>query len=102
MSHWKIAAAQYEPLHTSVTEHVAHHLQFIQAAAQCQCELLVFPSLSLLGCVDEHDALPAPPDEALLEPLAHAAVTYRMTIIAGLPVEHNNRFVKGIALFSPG
>ena len=25
MSHWKIAAAQYEPLHTSVTEHVAHH-----------------------------------------------------------------------------
>lgn len=68
MSHWKIAAAQYEPLHTSVTEHVAHHLQFIQAAAQCQCELLVFPSLSLLGCVDEHDALPAPPDEALLEP----------------------------------
>lgn len=42
MSYWKIAAAQYEPLHTSVTEHVAHHLQFIHAAAQCQCELLVF------------------------------------------------------------
>lgn len=102
MSYWKIAAAQYEPLHTSVTEHVAHHLQFIHAAAQCQCELLVFPSLSLLGCVDENDALPAPPDEALLEPLAHAAATYRMTIIAGLSVEHNNRFVKGIALFSPG
>ena len=59
MSHWKIAAAQYEPLKTSVTEHVAHHLQFIQAAAQCQCELLVFPSLSLMGCVDENDALPA-------------------------------------------
>jgi hypothetical protein len=54
-----------------------------------------------LGCVDENDALPAPPDEALLEPLAHAAVTYRMTIISGLSVEHNNRFVKGIALFSP-
>ena len=75
MSYWKIAAAQYEPLHTSVTEHVSHHLQFIHAAAQCQCELLVFPSLSLLGCVDENDALPAPPDEALLEPLAHAAAT---------------------------
>lgn len=102
MSHWKIAAAQYEPLHASVTENVAHHLQFIQAAAQCQCELLVFPALSLLGCVDENESLPAPPDEALLEPLAHAAATYRMTIIAGLPVEHNNRFVKGIALFSPG
>lgn len=101
MSHWKIAAAQYEPLKKSLTEHVAHHLQFIQAAARCQCELLVFPSLSLLGCVDESDALPAPPDDIFLQPLAHAAATYRMTIIAGLPVEHNNRFVKGIAIFSP-
>ena len=102
MSHWKIAAAQYEPLQTTLTEHVAHHLQFIRAAAKCQCELLVFPSLSLLGCVDGDDFLPAPPDEALLQPLAHAAASYRMTIIAGLPVEHNNQFVKGIALFSPG
>lgn len=101
MSHWKIAAAQYEPLQTSLTEHVAHHLQFIRAAAKCQCELLVFPSLSLLGCMDESDELPAPPDESLLQPLAHAAVAYRMTIIVGLPVEHNERFVKGMALFSP-
>ncbi|QBX80235.1 carbon-nitrogen hydrolase family protein [Citrobacter tructae] len=101
MSHWKIAAAQYEPLQSSLTEHVAHHLQFIRAAAKCQCELLVFPSLSLLGCIDERDELPAPPDESLLQPLAHAAVTYRMTIIVGLPVEHKERFVKGIALFSP-
>ncbi|HGY3717221.1 carbon-nitrogen hydrolase family protein [Citrobacter sp. Res13-Sevr-PEB04-36] len=101
MSHWKIAAAQYEPLQTSLTEHVAHHLQFIRAAAKCQCELLVFPSLSLLGCIDESDELPAPPDESLLLPLAHAAATYCMTIIVGLPVEHNERFVKGMALFSP-
>lgn len=101
MSHWKIAAAQYEPLQTSLTEHVAHHLQFIRAAAKCQCELLVFPSLSLFGCMDESDELPAPPDESLLQPLAHAAATYRMTIIVGLPVEHNERFVKGMALFSP-
>ncbi|TKV25030.1 carbon-nitrogen hydrolase family protein, partial [Citrobacter sp. TBCS-14] len=27
MSHWKIAAAQYEPLQRSLSEHVAHHLQ---------------------------------------------------------------------------
>ena len=101
MSHWKIAAAQYEPLQRSLSEHVAHHLQFIQEAAKCQCELLVFPSLSLLGCVDEDDALPAPPNEELLQPLAHAAATHHMTIIAGLSVEHHDRFVKGIAIFSP-
>lgn len=100
MSHWKIAAAQFEPLQKSLTEHVARHLQFIRAAAKYQCELLVFPSLSLLGC-PEGEPLPAPPDEAFLQPLAHAAATYRMTIIAGLPVEYNNRFVKGMALFSP-
>ena len=47
MSHWKIAAAQYEPPRATLAEHVAHHLQFVEIAASQQCELLVFPSLSL-------------------------------------------------------
>lgn len=68
MSRWKIAAAQYEPLKTSVREHIIHHLKFIDAAARQQCELLVFPSLSLLGCVDGSQSLPAPPDISLLKP----------------------------------
>lgn len=103
MSRWKIAAAQYEPLKTSVREHITHHLNFIDAAARQQCELLVFPALSLLGCMDESQCLPAPPDIdiSLLQPLSQAAHAHRMTIIAGLPVEHNNRFVKGIAVFAP-
>lgn len=50
MSFWKVAAAQYEPRKTSLTEQVAHHLEFVRAAARQQCQLLVFPSLSLLGC----------------------------------------------------
>ena len=103
MSRWKIAAAQYEPLKTSVRGHIAHHLNFIDAAARQQCELLVFPALSLLVCMDESQCLPAPPDIdiSLLQPLSQAAHAHRMTIIAGLPVEHNNRFVKGIAVFAP-
>lgn len=101
MSRWKIAAAQYEPLKTSVREHIVHHLKFIDAAARQQCELLVFPSLSLLGCVDGSQSLPAPPNISLLKPLSQAAHAHRMTIIAGLPVKHNNRFVKGIAVFTP-
>ena len=28
MSFWKVAAAQYEPRKTSLTEQVAHHLEF--------------------------------------------------------------------------
>lgn len=101
MSRWKIAAAQYEPLKTSISEHVAHHLSFIEAAARQKCGLLVFPSLSLLGCSDDHQSLPAPPDPDLLLPLSHAAAIHRMMIIAGLSVEHNNRIVKGIAVFAP-
>ncbi|POT59325.1 carbon-nitrogen hydrolase family protein [Citrobacter amalonaticus] len=101
MSHWKIAAAQYEPLNATPAEHVANHLQFIEVAASQECELLVFPSLSLMGCGDLKRSLPAPPDESLLQPLAYAAASCRMTIIAGLPVEHNNRFVRGIAVCAP-
>lgn len=32
MSFWKVAAAQYEPRKTSLTEQVAHHLEFVRAA----------------------------------------------------------------------
>ena len=49
MTYRKVAAAQYEPRNASLTEQVAHHLEFVRAAARQQCELLVFPSLSLLG-----------------------------------------------------
>ncbi|MFX9188912.1 carbon-nitrogen hydrolase family protein, partial [Acinetobacter baumannii] len=96
-----IAAAQYAPLNASPAEHVAHHLDYIELAARQQCEMLVFPSLSLLGCDERNKPLPAPPDEALLQPLTHAADTHHMTIIVGMPVEHNCRFVKGIAIFAP-
>ena len=34
MSFWKVAAAQYEPRKTSLTEQVAHHLEFVRAAAR--------------------------------------------------------------------
>ena len=101
MSFWKVAAAQYEPRTTSLTEQVAHHLEFVRAAARQQCQLLVFPSLSLLGCDYSRRALPAPPDLSLLDPLCYAATTWRMTIIAGLPVEYNDCFIRGIAVFAP-
>ncbi len=86
MSFWKVAAAQYEPRKTSLTEQVAHHLEFVRAAARQQCQLLVFPSLSLLGCDYSRRALPAPPDLSLLDPLCYAATTWRMTIMPAFPL----------------
>lgn len=101
MSYRKVAAAQYEPCTASFSEQVARHLEFVRAAARHQCELLVFPSLSLLGCDYKRRALPSPPDLSLLDPLCYAATTRRMTIIVGLPVEYNERFIRGIAVFAP-
>lgn len=69
MSSWKIAAAQYAPLNASPAEHVAHHLEYIELAARQQCELLVFPSLSLLGCDERNKPLPAPPFTKVMAPV---------------------------------
>ncbi len=59
MSFWKVAAAQYEPRKTSLTEQVAHHLEFVRAAAGATMSAVSFPSLSLLGCDYSRRALPA-------------------------------------------
>ena len=99
MSQWNIAAAQYAGLHHNVDEHVAHHLRFIAEAARQQCDLLVFPELSVTG--PGTTTLPAPPDDKQLAPFLNAAKLYRITIIAGLPLDVNGRRQKGLALFTP-
>lgn len=99
MSHWNIAAAQYGGQHQSIDEHVTHHLRFIAEAARQRCDLLVFPELSLTGSGTL--TLPPPPNDAQLEPLLDAAHFYRITVIAGLPLERNGQRQKGLALFSP-
>lgn len=99
MSRWNIAAAQYSGQHHSVDDHIAHHLHFIAEAAQHQCDLLVFPELSLTG--PGATALPLPPEDERLQPLLDAAHFYCITLIAGLPVERNGQRQKGLALFTP-
>ncbi len=42
MSFWKVAAAQYEPRKTSLTEQVAHHLEFVRAAAEATMSAVSF------------------------------------------------------------
>ncbi|HED6239327.1 MAG: carbon-nitrogen hydrolase family protein [Enterobacter sichuanensis] len=99
MSHWNIAAAQYGGQHQSIDDHVTHHLRFIAEAARQRCDLLVFPELSLTG--SGMSTLPPPPGDAQLDPLLDAAHFYRITVIAGLPVERNGLRQKGLALFTP-
>ncbi|WP_336210318.1 carbon-nitrogen hydrolase family protein [Enterobacter sp. P82] len=99
MSQWNIAAAQYTGQHHSVDDHVSRHLCFIAEAARQQCDLLVFPELSLTGSGTA--VLPPPPSDAQLEPLLDAAHFYQITLIAGLPLERNGQRQKGLALFTP-
>ncbi len=99
MSRWNIAAAQYARQHHCVDAHVEHHLRFIAEAARQQCDLLVFPELSLTGPGDAE--LPAPPRDHQLEPLLRATQIYRITVIAGITLENQGQRQKGLALFSP-
>ncbi|MDU1027317.1 MAG: nitrilase-related carbon-nitrogen hydrolase, partial [Leclercia adecarboxylata] len=84
MSHWTIAAAQYQPTHHCVDGHVSHHLRFITAAARQQCNLLLFPELSLTGPVLPDNQLPAPPTHQQLAPLHEAARVCNLSVIAGI------------------
>lgn len=87
MSHWNIAAAQYRLNHHRVDEHIAHHLRFISAASKLECNLVLFPELSLTGPALPDGQLPAPPDSHQLAPLVDAACAHNVSVIAGTTVE---------------
>ena len=101
MSHWNIAAAQYQPTHHYVDDHITHHLRFIAAAARQQCNLLLFPELSLTGPVLPDNQLPAPPTHQQLAPLHEAAQVCNLSVIAGITVDENGQRQRGLAWFSP-
>lgn len=101
MPEWTIAAAQYAACNRSVAENVAHHLHFIEAAAKLDCDVLLFPEMSLTG-PGEARHLPVPPDVELLRPLSYAARRHAMTIITGIPVDVDGERTKGVAIFLPG
>lgn len=101
MPDWTIAAAQYAARNRSVAENVAHHLHFIEAAAKLDCDVLLFPEMSLTG-PGEARHLPVPPDNELLRPLSYAARRHTMTIITGMPVDVDGKRTKGVAIFLPG
>lgn len=101
MSQWNIAAAQYAPRHNCIDAHVQHHLLFIHAAARQQCNLLVFPELSLTGPADDPAALPDAPSDKALAPLVEAAQSLCIAVIAGITVDIAGERQKGLALFSP-
>ncbi|MBT2340777.1 MULTISPECIES: carbon-nitrogen hydrolase family protein [Pseudomonas] len=81
------AAAQSISIAGDVRANVIRHQRFMQAAAERNVQLLVFPELSLTGyelglAVD----LAILPEDALLQPLRELAQALGLTAVVGMPI----------------
>lgn len=98
----KIGLAQICSRKGSLTENIAHHLEFTEWAAQQGCRLVVFPELSLTGYYPEiapEYALSVP--DVRIWPLQEYADRYQIRIAAGAPVRIGNRLGIGMIWFTP-
>jgi predicted amidohydrolase len=81
------AAAQAISIAGDVRANVLGHQRFMQAAAEQDVQLLVFPELSLTGYERELAAeLAILPGDAILQPLRDLAQALRLTTVVGMPI----------------
>lgn len=81
------AAAQAISIAGDVRANVLGHQRFMQAAAEQDVTLLVFPELSLTGYERGLAAeLAIRPDDSLLQPLRDLARELRLTTVVGMPI----------------
>lgn len=105
MAGLRAAAAQSASIRGDIAANIAHHCDFIDAAATAGTQLLVFPELSLTG----YD-LPAMAATALasadtrLDPFRERAARHAMTIIAGAPLANRSGlpFIGALAFHPDG
>lgn len=96
-----IAAAQAPSVAGEVAANVATHVRFIEAAQAQGVDLLVFPELSLSGYEPALLAACAlTPGDARLAPIRDAAISARMTVIAGAPQDGGGDGPPYIAAFA--
>lgn len=81
------AAAQAISIAGDVSANRLRHQSFMQAAAEQDVQMLVFPELSLTGYERDLAAeLAIMPDDAILQPLRDLAHELRMTTVVGMPI----------------
>jgi predicted amidohydrolase len=87
MAQRALAVAQTCPLRGDVDANLAEHLRLTARAASAGARVVVFPELSLTGYeLDLADQLAFSLDDARLAPLADAAATESITVVAGAPL----------------
>lgn len=81
------AAAQAISIAGDVSANRLRHQSFMQAAAEQDVQMLVFPELSLTGYErDLAEELAILPDDAILQPLRDLAHELRLTTVVGMPI----------------
>lgn len=88
MSEFRIAAAQVPSLRGDIDRNIATHLAAMEAAAEQEVSVLVFPELSLTGYEPELAAELAITDaDPRLAPLRELARQYRLDTVLGAPLD---------------
>jgi len=104
MSGFIIAAAQYQTCSGGLDANVLHHIDFVQAAAEQGCNLLIFPELSLTGYdLAQAAQLAITPEDQPLYALRNAAQQYQMTLVVGAPLRQRSAqtLTLGAIIFHP-
>ena len=98
-----VAAAQYRARPGVLRVSISRHLDFIHHAAAEQIDLLVFPELSLTDYGRAQAvSLAFPFTNDRLFPLQEAAVTHRISIVAGMPLRLEQEVAIGFVDFLSG
>jgi len=99
-----LAVAQTCPLRGDVDANLEQHLRLTALAASAGARVLVFPELSLTGYeLDLADRLAFSLDDARLAPLADAAASGSITVVAGAPLRLEARLhIAAIILYPDG
>lgn len=88
MPDFKIAAAQVASIRGDVERNIATHATAIEAAAEHDVSVLVFPELSLTGYEPDLAAdLAMPATDSRLIPLFKLARTHQIEVLAGAPLK---------------
>jgi predicted amidohydrolase len=97
-----LASAQTNPDQKDIFTNLNDHYHLIRIAADNGAQLIVFPEMSITGYVrEEAKELSFRPNDSRLDLLQQFASDYKITIVAGAPLNIGPRLFIGSLIFSP-
>ena len=91
-----LASTQFEPVQEDILNNLEKHYHFIEVAASHHANLILFPEMSMTSYLrTSADKLAFTPDDPRLKRLKELAITHQLIIIAGAPIQQNNKLYIG-------